>query len=164
MLEKQKQLGLFSKTGSAVGPVYIDFMWQKGIEKHQRIHRWWDKWCFYILIQILVVALSAIFSYVYLFDIIFSVGLHSCHPVDHWPTYQAFLKDVLSFWSKWWVYESLKKRKKNIYNKTLAGNFLKVLSFFFLKMSLIFCSLFSQGRVKNLNSIMQTIPLICIDL
>lgn len=62
------------------------------------------------------------------------------------------------------MYESLKKKKKNIYNKTLAGNFLKVLSFFFLKMSLIFCSLFSQGRVKNLNSIMQTIPLICIDL
>lgn len=33
------------------------------------------------------------------------------------------------------MYESLKKKKKkkNIYNKTLAGNFLKVLSFFFLK-------------------------------
>lgn len=43
--------------------------------------------------KILVVALSAIFfSYVYLFDIIFSVGLQSCHSVDHRPTYQAFLK------------------------------------------------------------------------
>lgn len=39
MLEKQKQLGLVSKTGGAVGPVYIDFVLQKGIEKHQNIHR-----------------------------------------------------------------------------------------------------------------------------
>lgn len=52
--------------------------------------------CFYICIQILVVALSAIFSYVYWFDIIFSVGLHSCHSIDHRPTYQAFFKKTLS--------------------------------------------------------------------
>lgn len=38
---------------------------------------------FIYVYKILVVAMCAIFSYVYLFDIIFSVGLHSCHPVDH---------------------------------------------------------------------------------
>lgn len=39
--------------------------------------------CFYICMQFLVVALSAIFSSVYWFDIISSVGPLSCHPVDH---------------------------------------------------------------------------------
>lgn len=69
-----------------------------------------DRRCFYICKQILVVALSAIFSYVYLFDIIFSVGLHSCHPIDHWPTYQAFFKRrYLGLRSKCWVYQSFKQ-------------------------------------------------------
>lgn len=65
MLGKKKPVGLFSKTGGAVtAPVYNAFMWQKGIEKSQTyigdgIN---DRRCFCVCIQILVVALSAIFS------------------------------------------------------------------------------------------------------
>lgn len=33
--EKKKQGGLFSITGGAVTPVYIAFVWQRGIEKSQ---------------------------------------------------------------------------------------------------------------------------------
>lgn len=88
-----------------------------------------DRRCFYICTQILVVALSAIFfSYVYLFDIIFSVGLHSCHPVDHWPTYQAFLKDLSGSVER---AVSVSELQKRFDNKTLTGNPFLTLPFFF---------------------------------
>lgn len=62
MLEKKKQVGLFSKTGGAVTPVYIAFVQQKGIEKSQTYRGdGINDRCFYICIQILVVAFECNF-------------------------------------------------------------------------------------------------------
>lgn len=143
--KKKKASWTFLQNGRCCDPshplptVYTAFVWQKGIgKKSQRyigdgIN---DRRCFYICTQILVVALSAIFfSYVYLFDIIFSVGLHSCHPVDHWPTYQAFLKDLSGSVER---AVSVSELQKRFDNKTLTGNpFLTLPFFFFLLISLI---------------------------
>lgn len=117
--------------------------------------------CFYICIQILVVALSAIFSYVYWFDIIFSVGLHSCHSIDHRPTYQAFFfkKDVI------WVCGTsvcVSELRQRVDNKILTGN----TSFFFvniLNFSVVFFFLFCfDGFLRILITWWENVPLIYI--
>lgn len=153
MLGKLKSKLDFSLKGAVLRPPSVTLLCDKKVlEKSQTyvgdgIN---DGDVFYTCIQILVVALSAIFSYVYLFEIIFSVGLQSCHSVDHRPTYQAFLKRrYLGLWSKWWVYQSFKK-----------GLIIKhwQVTLPFLLISFIFCVFFLTGSPQNRTYMMGNVP------